>query len=588
MATYKAGMMALADAERLIGRIESFASVGHWQWDFARDRRTASPELCRIYGHPEGWQPDPDDLQASVTAGDRERIAHVWRDALATRTDEVGYMCLIDGQGKQRHLHVHACIEYGADGSVSQVRGIARDISELSAVESQLHEMAIVDSLTGLPNRALFSDRLRQSLVEASHHGHVLGLLLLDLDRFKEINDAYNHAVGDRVLLETADRLRSLLRDYDTVSRLGGDEFSIVLPEVRAAEDLGRIAGKILDVLAVPFHIDGQDLFLSASIGISVFPSDGATDSDLLRCAELALYDVKKHGRAGFRFCAADMTAKSLERAEIEAALRRAEPMGELELYFQPKIALADGSLVGAEALLRWRHPTRGLVSPDSFIGIAEDTGLIVSIGAWVLTKACLAAQQRNERSQTKLKIAVNLSARQFTTGDLVETVRSVLSLTGCEPQWLEFEITESLLLADDEDVRATLNTFRDMGISIAIDDFGTGYSSLSYLRRFPIDVLKIDRSFTRDLLVDADSTELVKAIVYLAQSLRLELVAEGVETEDQQKFLRSLGCHLGQGYLFGKPMPFAALGHAAAVAPAPPTPPCEAASPEPNVAPRR
>jgi diguanylate cyclase (GGDEF)-like protein len=411
----------------------------------------------------------------------------------------------------------------------------------------------------------LFNDRLAQSLVDAARHGHVLGLLLLDLDRFKEINDAYSHTIGDRVLLETADRLRHLLRDYDTVSRLGGDEFTLVLPEVRVAEDLGRIAGKILEVMASPFHIDGQDLFLSVSIGISVYPDDGSTESDLLRCAELALYDAKNRGRAGFRFYAADLTAKSYERAELETALRHAEPMDELELYFQPKIALADGALVGAEALLRWRHPTRGMVSPECFIGIAEDTGLIVGIGVWVLTKACLAAQHWNRRHQRELKIAVNLSARQFAGGDLVETVRSVLSLTGCEPHWLELEITESLLLGNDESVRATLNAFRDMGISIAIDDFGTGYSSLGYLKRFPINVLKIDRSFTRDLMIDADSTELVKAIVYMARGLKLELVAEGIETEAQENFLRAHGCHLGQGYLFGKPMPFAAFdGHTA------------------------
>jgi diguanylate cyclase (GGDEF)-like protein len=572
MGTIEANLMTLTDAECQIDKIEAFAGVGRWQWDFAGNASTTSTtsaEFCRICGHAPGWQPGLDDLLALVDAEERERIQHAWRDAFAARANEISYTCRTDGLKGPIHLHVHACVEYGADGSALRVRGLAKDVSGLKEVETRLYELAFLDTLTGLPNRALFNDRLSQSLIEAARHGHVLGLLLLDLDRFKEINDAHSHAIGDRVLLETADRLRHLLRDYDTVSRLGGDEFSLVLPEVRTAEDLGRIAGKILDVMAAPFHIDDQDLFLSVSIGISVFPGDGASESDLLRCAELALYDAKNRGRAGFRFYAADLTAKSHERAELEAALRRAEPMGELDLYFQPKIALADGALLGAEALLRWRHPTRGLLSPDCFIGIAEDTGLIVGMGVWVLTKACLAAQhlnlrnqrnQRHQRHQQELKIAVNLSARQFAGGDLVETVSSVLSLTGCEPRWLEFEITESLLLGDDECVRATLNTFRDMGISIAIDDFGTGYSSLGYLKRFPIDVLKIDRSFTRDLMVDADSTELVKAIVYMARCLKLELVAEGVETEDQEKFLRQHGCHIGQGYLFGKPMPFAAF----------------------------
>jgi|GEM_PF-6309603 len=352
MNTTEAMLMTLNDALCLVERLESFASVGHWQWNLAANMAITSPELCRIYGVAPGWRPGFDDLLDCVVADERERIRNVWRDAVAVQASEIGYTCSICGPDKTIHLEVSARMEYDADGSALRIFGIARDTSQMKEVESRLYESTFVDILTGLPNRTLFKDRLSQSLAEAARHGHVLGLLLLDLDRFKEINDAFNHAIGDQVLIETAKRLRCLLRGYDTISRLGGDEFAIVLPAVRAAEDLGSIAGKILDVMASPICVDTQEMFLSVSIGIAVFPNDGATESDLLRGAELALYDAKNHGRANFRFYAADLTAKSHERAELELALRHAESMDELVLFFQPKITLADGTLVGAEALL--------------------------------------------------------------------------------------------------------------------------------------------------------------------------------------------------------------------------------------------
>jgi len=551
---------AAKETEQRLEQAEALARIGHWQWDFIRRESLVSATACRIFDQAPGWTPALEDVLALIVDEDRDRVVQTFLEAYDRQDGEVAYTYRIRCGKEILHLHSHAQIHYAPDGKPRSLMGTIQDISELKSYESRLHEMAFHDTLTGLPNRALLNDRLRQSLAEATRRGTILGLLVLDLDRFKEINDTHGHGVGDRLLYESAERLRNQVRDYDTVARLGGDEFAIVLPDVREAADLGTISRKILDAFVRPFRIGDQDLFISASIGIAVFPSDGATPPDLLQYADSALYDAKDRGRAGFRFYSTKLTAKSKERSMLEAALRRAEPEGELELYYQPKIDLANGALIGAEALLRWNHPTLGLVPPDRFIGIAEDTGLIVGMGAWVLTKACLAAQEWNQRGTGEFKMAVNLSSYQFRNDNLVATVRSVLALTGCEPHWLELEITESLLLDDNQGVHQTLSAFRDMGISIAIDDFGTGYSALGYLKRFPIDVLKIDRSFTRDVMLDRDSTELVKAVITMAQSLRLTLVAEGIETEDQECFLQAHGCHLGQGYRYSKPVPKAAF----------------------------
>lgn len=550
-------MTALRESEQHLRQAERQARIGHWHWDFVRGESHASDEVLRIFGLPKDWKHSLQDILDMIVAEDRERVLSLLSEAFSRRQAEVSYKYRVQTAKGISHLHSRVSIEYGPDGIRRRLVGTTQDISELEQYESRLQQMAFRDTLTGLPNRALLNDRLQRSLTEASRRGHVLGLMVLDLDRFKEINDTHGHNIGDRLITSVAQRIKELLRGYDTVARLGGDEFAIVLPELKEAANLGRISHKIMDALVRPFRIDDLELFISTSIGISVFPSDGNSTDALFQYADSALNDAKMRGRACFRFYSSELTAKSKDRAALEYALRRAEPENQLELHYQPKIDLNTSELVGAEALIRWHHPELGMVTPDKFIGIAEDTGLIVSIGTWVLTKASLAAQRWNQnRNNPPLKVAVNLSAKQFRDDDLLATVRSILALTGCQPEWLELEITESLLLDDDAQVRATLQAFCDMGMTVAIDDFGTGYSALGYLKRFPIDVLKIDRSFTRDITLDRDSTELVKAIITMARSLQLELVAEGIETKAQEKFLQAHGCQLGQGYLFGKPMP--------------------------------
>lgn len=461
-----------------------------------------------------------------------------------------------DNDGREACSHVRLTAERDTAGNIESVLAVGRDITELNEHRKRVYQMAFYDSLTSLPNRALFNDRLRQMLTDVSWHGQLAGVMLLDLDRFKAVNDTLGHPAGDVLLRETAARLTCCVRGYDTVARLGGDEFAILLPEIRSGYDLGRIASKILASFNEPFLLEGREVFISSSIGIALYPDDGSEAHDLIKYADSAMYFAKRSGRNNFRFYSKDLTDSANDRLTLEADLRRGCGRGELELHFQPKVRLVDGMLEGSEALLRWNHPQRGMVAPDKFISIAEDSGMIVEIGEWVLRTGCRVACDWNSPGKPLHKVAINLSVRQFQSNDLVKTVRSVLQETGCYPEWIELEITESLLLDEDGDVLETLEAFRAMGLTIAIDDFGTGYSSLSYLARFPIDTLKIDRSFVSRLTEYGHHAELVKAIISIAKSLDQQVVAEGVESAKQAALLQSYGCHIAQGYFYGKPMP--------------------------------
>jgi len=460
------------------------------------------------------------------------------------------------GNGAEVCSHIRLTPEIDMDGTVTYVLAVGRDITEIDVYRKQIHNLAFFDPLTSLPNRSLLQDRISQTIADASWHGTKFGLMLLDLDRFKEVNDTLGHGVGDLLLREVADRLLGCVRSYDTVARLGGDEFAILLPEVRVGNDLATVARKILATFEHPFHIAGRELFISTSVGIALYPTDSADIDALFKYADSAMYHAKKQGRSNFQFYSRELTARSSERMQIEAALRRAQKNQELELYYQPQIDLATGKVIGAESLLRWNRGTQGMVTPDRFIPVAEESGLIVGMGEWALLSACKAAATWNRDRKVPLRIAVNLSTRQFIQNDLVASLRYILAETQCKPEWLKLEITESLLLEDSSNILAMLNTFNDMGLTISIDDFGTGYSALSYLNRFPVSQIKIDRSFVRDVPHERDKAELVKAMISIAQSLNLELVAEGVETHQQADYLQAHGCRVVQGYLYGKPMP--------------------------------
>jgi diguanylate cyclase (GGDEF)-like protein len=435
--------------------------------------------------------------------------------------------------------------------------GAMVDITERKRNEEKLTQLAQYDVLTGLPNRMLFRDRLEQAVARARRERWRSALAFVDLDRFKEINDTLGHAAGDAMLRAVAQRLRACLREGDTVARLGGDEFTAILEDLQSSEDLPLLAQKMMAALEQPVAHDGQEFFATASIGFALYPDDGEDADALLAHADTAMYQAKGEGGNAFQHFVPDMAEAARGRVTLESGLRRALERGELELHYQPIFHLGEQRLSGAEALLRWRHPERGLVPPGEFIGVAEMTGLIVPIGAWVLREACgQAARWRLARPD--LRVGVNCSARQFRRAGLVETVRAALAESRLDASGLVLEITESLLMENPEGNRKVLDEIKALGVRVALDDFGTGYSSLAYLRRFPIDTLKIDRSFIRDLSTDPEDAKIVRAVIHLARDLRLAVTAEGIETPAQLDFVLAHGCEFGQGYLFGRPVPAA------------------------------
>ncbi len=444
-------------------------------------------------------------------------------------------------------------------GALTHYITLFSDITERKETEARIHHLAHHDPLTGLPNRFTLEARLEQSLADARRHGNKVAVMFMDLDRFKTINDSLGHAVGDSLLMEIAHRLRAAVRESDTVARLGGDEFVVVLPDVEGANDAAHVAGKIIEEVARDLRVGPHELHTSASIGISLFPDDGESVPAVMQNADTAMYHAKAIGRNNFQFFAAAMNRAATERLELERKLRQAVANQEFELHYQPQFALAADRVTGVEALLRWRHPEDGLIPPDRFIPIAEETGLIVGIGDWVLENACLQLRAWLDQGLPALRMAVNLSTRQLRQREFPQRVAAILAGSGVPAQLLELEITESGVMEHPEEAIQTLHALNDMGVTLAIDDFGTGYSSLSYLKLFPIDRLKIDRSFVRDIERDPDDAAIARGTIALAHSLGLQVVAEGVETAAQLDMLATDGCDEVQGYFFSRPLPEAA-----------------------------
>jgi len=442
------------------------------------------------------------------------------------------------------------------EGTLTGAVVVFRDVSAARAMSAQMAHSAEHDYLTGLPNRMLLKDRVEQAIVLARRHGTQLAVLYLDLDGFKHINDSLGHPVGDKLLQSVARRLVECARTSDTVSRQGGDEFIVLLSEVAHAEDAALAASRMLKAVAEAHPVDKHDLHVTTSIGISIFPEDGAEAQALIQNADTAMYQAKENGRQGYQYFKPEMNARAVERQSIEESLRRALQRDELSLDYQPKINFKTGAITGAEALLRWHHPTRGLVSPAQFIPVAEDCGLIVPIGKWVLRQACMQARAWATDGLPPTTIAVNVSARQFRDTGFLAGLFAILRQTGLDPRLLELELTESVLMTHAESAAGILKTVRAHGVRVAVDDFGTGYSSLSYLRKFQIDALKIDQSFVGEIL-DADSdASIVTAVISMARSLNLRVVAEGVETLEQSTFLRARDCDEAQGFYFSRPVP--------------------------------
>ena len=431
---------------------------------------------------------------------------------------------------------------------------------QVETAKADLDHLAHHDVLTDLPNRILLQDRLSQAIELARRQGRQLAVMFMDLDQFKHINDSLGHAVGDQLLQSVAQRLVACVRHSDTVSRQGGDEFVLLLPHIEHAEDAALSAQKMLAALALPHRIDQHELHITASIGISIYPGDGQDTETLIKNADTAMYYAKENGRNNYKFFEQDMNARAVQRQSVEASLRRALERQEFVLYYQPKINLHSGTIVGVEALIRWQHPQRGLLPPAQFVPIAEDCGLILPIGRWVLRQACLQAQAWLQAGLPPVTVAVNTSALEFRAKDFLENIRATLKDTGLEPRYLELELTESVLMRDAESTDSLLHALADLGVKLAVDDFGTGYSSLSYLRQFPIDTLKIDRSFVNQITSNPDYATIVSAVIGMGKSLKQSVIAEGVETAEQYAFLLAQQCDEGQGYYFGRPVVAEAL----------------------------
>lgn len=518
------------------------------------------------------------DLGHETTLSSREKLVTVREDAVLVREDATqareGESNMREDAATKREAEIRSAKEAFEQASPVHVMMLQQANANLiiasieahkltEQVESsrvELDHLAHYDGLTDLPNRMLLQDRLGQAIEGARRQGRRFAVLFMDLDRFKHINDSLGHRVGDQLLKSVAERLVECVRQSDTVSRRGGDEFVLLLPEVEHAEDAAQSAQKILAALALPHHIGNHDLHISISIGISVYPDDGESVEALLQCADTAMYYAKESGRNNFKFFEQDMNARAVERQTVEAHLRLALQRHEFVLHYQPKIELASGAIVGVEALLRWQHPQRGLLPPTEFISVAEDCGLIRPIGRWVLREACRQAQAWLLAGLQPITMAVNTSALEFRAEDFFDNLRTTLFETGFAPGSLEIELTESVLIRDAESSETVLNEIAQLGVKLAIDDFGTGYSSLSYLQQFPIDTLKIDKSFVNQMSSNADDANIVNAVISMGKSLRKRIIAEGVESAEQYGCLLALQCHEGQGYYFSGPVAAEAL----------------------------
>jgi diguanylate cyclase (GGDEF)-like protein len=439
-------------------------------------------------------------------------------------------------------------------GAATHYAGVFSDITLVRESQEKLDHMAHHDPLTALPNRLLFHDRLQHALKRAGRDGEQLAVVFIDLDRFKNVNDTLGHHIGDELLKQVAAQLASRLREGDTLARLGGDEFIVLLEGMDGQYGASQVADKLMMVFEQAFVVAGHELFVTCSIGISMFPADASDLNMLIRNADVAMYQAKGRGRNGYSFYAPSMTGEGVERLQLETYLRRSIEKNEIFLHYQPQVQIDSGRLIGVEALVRWNHPVMGLVAPDRFIPLAEDTGFISQLGKWVLFEACRQMLRWRQAGLSVPKMAVNLSVKQFERGGIVAMVDDILKETGLEPHRLQLEVTESVIM-NTGDAMAYINGLHGIGVGLAIDDFGTGYSSLAYLKQLPVQTLKIDRSFIKDISTDANDEAIAIAIIQLGKSMNLSVIAEGVETQEQAAFLLRHGCKQAQGYLYSRPV---------------------------------
>jgi len=562
----------LAQSQARLANAQRIAKLGHWEWDMATGQVQRSDEIYRIVGRsPEQLPASRESFLDALHADDRPIVEEAVDAALHRRQPFDVDFRVVRPDGTIRIVHEQGEVQYDGAGTPARMQGTTQDITDRKRAEEQIRQLALYDSLTGLPNRNLFKDQLSHALARADRSGEVLAVLSLDLDRFKRINDTLGYQAGDLLLKETAGRLAKTLRqtDYVTrgdgnevnyfIARQGGDEFTVLLDGMYEAQDAAGVARRILEALAQPFDLKGNEIVASASVGIAVYPLDAKDADGLLKDAGAAMHYAKQQGRNGCQYYNASMNASALEKMSLESNLRKALERDEFELHYHPRVDLENGKIVGAEALVRWMSPELGPVPPVRFIPVLEETGMILKLGAWALKRAALDHRGWVQERLRAPRVSVNVSAIQLRQRDFVAVLENALA-EGASPKGIDLEITESLAMEDIQDNIEKLKKVRDLGVRIAIDDFGTGHSSLAYLANLPVQALKIHHSFITTMLDDPNAATLVRTIISLAHSLRLTVVAEGVETEEQAKMLRLLRCDEMQGYLFSKPLPFAEM----------------------------
>lgn len=547
---------SLKSSEERFRKLTALSPVGIFQVDMTQKLQYVNQRWRDIHGLLKD-DPTLQEWFELIHPADLVPVQQAWNRLVSDQESIALELRLATREGGHTWIHLQAGALHDRSGELLGYLGAISDISELKAAQLQMENLAFYDPLTGLANRRLFKNRLEKAVKSVIRSGSSMALMFLDMDQFKRINDTLGHDAGDILLKEMAHRLNATVRENDTVSRIGGDEFTILLTDVHQTADVLIVAEKLLHSLAKPVRIKGQDIVTTVSIGITMTPEDSSDVNTLMKNADLAMYRAKEMGRNNFQFFSEDMNHSILEHLAMEKELKEAIQRDQFTLMFQPKVSLFDYGVTGVETLIRWEHPEKGMITPDRFIPVAEETGQILAIGSWVLEQSCrqISSLIRTGILPETAKVAVNLSAKQFADPDLVKHIRNVIEISQIPAQCLELEITESTLMDDVESAINTMQEIKKTGVSIAIDDFGTGYSSLAYIKRFPIDVLKVDRSFVMDIPEDQNDMAITAAVIAMAHKLSLEVVAEGVETQEQLHFLRRNNCDEGQGYLFSRPL---------------------------------
>ena len=561
-----AAFSALRTSQARLEHAQRIAHLGHWEWDVARDSIHGSDEAYRIFGIEPGTALSSNIFKNAIPADDAQRLRRGLRRLIRDRVTFLLEYRVIRPGGEIRIVQQQAEISAANGKCVEKIIGTIRDITIEKQTEEHIRQLAFYDSLTGLPNRRMFQERLTSALALAEHNKTQVAVLFLDLDRFKRINDTLGHSIGDAYLAEIAARLKALVRRSDMVAsngegeenliaRLGGDEFTVLLTDFKNNLDVAKVAQRILNTIKNPVLIDGREVVSSVSVGIALYPEDGQNVDSIIKNADTAMFHAKSSGRGRYQYFSNEMNASAMAKLALENDLRQAITNHEFFLQYQPKLDLNTNRIVSVEALVRWRHPQRGIIPPVEFIGLAEETGMIMELGALVIEEACLQFKRWQTAGIALESIAVNLSPVQFRRDDLVAHIAEILANTGVAPVCLELEITEGVVMHNEEKSIQTMKNLKSLGISLSMDDFGVGYSSLSHLTRFPIDRLKIDQSFIADLPQNLEKAAVVRAIVAMAHSLKLVTVAEGVETAAQEQFMRAVGCNQFQGYFLSRPV---------------------------------